>query len=198
MNIEPPVGSKITVDRDIHSTSYIWKNGEKNIGQYFTAAFMTFWLCGWTVGGFMAAKTLFTESDMPVFGRAFMLFWLCGWAVGETFVIFALYNTFKPIIPSKITLSSNSFEFETGTTPFNMSGYNSSYRSQGGWKFLKKLRNKVYRLDFNTPTNLKLEWAGECKRLTFDVGAERVEIGDSLSEPEKEWLHEILKNNFKE
>jgi hypothetical protein len=195
MDIEPPAGANIKVDRDMYSTTYSWENGRKSIGQYGVAAFMIFWLCGWTVGGFMAAKTLFTNNDMPLFGRLFMLFWLGGWAFGEVAVIYALYNTFKPLKPAKLTLSSTYFEYDTGTKPYNFNYYRYG-RSQEKPKFFQSFRNKNYRVELNQPVNLRLERVGERQRLTFDIGSERIEIGDTLTEPEREWLYEILREHI--
>lgn len=195
--MEPPAGTNIKVDRDMYSMTYSWKNGEKSIGQYGAAAFMLFWLCGWTVGGFVAAREVFSGKDMPLFGRLFMLFWLGGWACGEAAVIYVLYNTFKPIKPSKLTLASTYFEYETGTKPYNFNYYKYD-RSQGKPNFFQSFRNKNknYRVELKQPVNLHLERIGERQRLTFDVGAERVEIGDTLTEPEREWLHEVLRGHI--
>ncbi|MHC4214137.1 MAG: hypothetical protein ACYSWP_12260 [Planctomycetota bacterium] len=196
MNTEPPEGSRINVERDSYSTTYTWTNGEKNIGQYATAAFLTFWLCGWTVGGFMAATMLFSNNDMPIFARLFMLFWLGGWACGEAFAIYSIYNTFKPLKPAKLILSSTYCEYETGTTPFNFSRYNRDNYPQEKPKMFRSYRNKSYRLELGNMVNLQLERIGERQRLTFDMAAERIEIGEVLSEPEREWLYEVIKNSF--
>ena len=40
-----------------------------------------------------------------------------------------------------------------------------------------------------------LERIGERLRLSFDYGVERVEIAEALSEPEKEWLYEVLQEH---
>lgn len=46
---------------------------------YFIILFLTFWLCGWTVGGGAAIWELTTEFSF------FLVFWLCGWAMGWLF-----------------------------------------------------------------------------------------------------------------
>jgi hypothetical protein len=43
--------------------------------------------------------------------------------------------------------------------------------------------------------NLKLERVGEKQKLSFDYEADRIEIGETLTEPEREWLYEILKEH---
>jgi hypothetical protein len=196
MNAEPPEGSQIKLERDMYSTTYTWENGQKSIGQYGVAAFMIFWLCGWTVGGVMAAMAFVKDDDMPLFARLFLLFWLGGWACGEAAVIYSLYHIFKGFQPAKLILSSRCFEYVTGTKPFNFNNYRRSEDLEKRPKFFQSFRNKTYRIESNDPFNLQLERVGERQRLTFDIGAERIEIGDVLSEPEREWLYEVLKEHI--
>ena len=40
---------------------------------------------------------------------------------------------------------------------------------------------------------MRLERLGERLRLTMDHGPDRVEFGDTLGEPEKEWLAGVLR-----
>ena len=40
---------------------------------------------------------------------------------------------------------------------------------------------------------IRLDRVGERQRLTIDVGAERIEIGRLLREPEREWLAGTLR-----
>ena len=195
MNIESPAGTKIEVDRDIYSTTYFWKNGEKGLGQYPVAAFLIFWFCGWTVGGFMAVKAFFKGDDAPLFGRLFLLFWLGGWAVGEVAVAFILYSIFRPLKPAKLTLSKGLFEYQTGTKPFSFNYYTYHQSSQRP-KFFQSISNKSYRIETRELKNLRLDRVGERQRLTFDMGIERIEIGETLSEPEREWLYEVLKRHI--
>lgn len=195
MKDEPPAGSRIIVDRSMYSTTYLWKNGEKSLKRYPVAAFLLFWLGGWTFGGFAVIKSLLTNDNTPLFGRMFMLFWLGGWALGETGVIYILYCMFRPQEPAKLTLSPGFIEYQPGTEPFN---FNRSTYCQSSQKpnFFQGLRNKSYRIETRDISNLKLDQSGERQRLTFDIGAERIEIGEILSEPEREWLFEILQSHI--
>lgn len=193
MDIEPLAGSKIQISRDISSTTYFWKNGQRSLSEYPVMAFLIFWLGGWTMGGFMTVKSLLLEGDMPLSARIFILCWLGGWACGEAAVIYILYNFFKPKKPAKLTLSSSYIEYETGTSPVNFFNYCRYPRSEKRSKIFKNLRNKTYRIERSFLENLQLERVAERQRLTFDVGAERVEIGETLSEPEREWLYKILR-----
>ena len=195
MSDEPPSGSKIKLDKSMYSTTYFWENGEKGFGQYPVAVFLLFWFGGWTVGGFMAIKTLFTNDDIPLFERMFMLFWLGGWALGEAAVFYILYCTFRPLKPAKLTLSQGLIEYQTGTNPFKFN-YSAYRQSSQRPKFFQGLRNKTYKIEARNINNLKLDRLGERQRLSFDIGAERIEIGEVLSEPEREWLFEILQKHL--
>jgi len=187
----PPEGSRIELKRDIHSTSYIWKNPGKGLG--FRNAFLFFWLCGWTIGGLMALIHIFGGSFEKEEDRWFMLAWLTFWAVGEVVVISILYFALRPQKPSVLTLSPGSIHFETGTRP--LGSFNADYETSHPLAFFEKYKNKIYVLETSQINNLKLERAGERQRLTFDYGRERIEIGDSLSEPEREWLFDILREH---
>jgi hypothetical protein len=61
--------------------------------------------------------------------------------------------------------------------------------------FFEKYKNRTYDLETSQMNNLRLERAGERQRLTFDYGRERIEIGCTLSEPEREWLYGVLREH---
>jgi hypothetical protein len=43
--------------------------------------FLAFWLCAWTIGGFVAlGRLFFGTGDTGI--TLFLFFWLCGWAIG--------------------------------------------------------------------------------------------------------------------
>lgn len=50
---------------------------------WLVAAFMGFWLMGWTAGEASALKTLFGPGTWA--SKSFIAFWLCGWTVGGVF-----------------------------------------------------------------------------------------------------------------
>ena len=52
-------------------------------------AFLTFWLGGWTIGGFFALAHVL-RGEMPAPARAFLIFWLGGWLVGELAVVYVV------------------------------------------------------------------------------------------------------------
>lgn len=194
MRYEPPEGSKIDIERDIDSTRYIWQEGKKSIGHYLVLAFMCFWFCGWTVGGFAGVFILiittvgFFTGKIPIFAPLFALFWLGAWTIGEIVVFKTLYFTLGPQKPSVLTLSNRGITFETGTRSPNLA----PRKYQKRLFSFKEFKNRTFSLGASEVETLKLNRTGEKQRLSFDHGAERIEIGDILTEPEREWLYNIL------
>lgn len=191
MNKEPPEGSAIRVDRDIHTTVYTWDNGKSSVFRYLVAAFFLIFLCFWFVGEISAIRSLM-KDDMPLFGRLFVLFWLGGWTVGGVMIMYFIYNLIKPMKPAILKLSVGSIRYETGTEPFDFFMWDYRQRKEFSG-FFKRFHNKVYDVESANIQNLQLERVGERQRLSFDYGAQRLEIGKALTEPEKEWLYDILK-----
>jgi hypothetical protein len=54
-------------------------------------------------------------------------------------------------------------------------------------------RGKPRNLPRQAVGKIVLERVGERQRLSVDVGADRVEIGPWLTEPEREWLADVLR-----
>jgi len=194
MEYKPPEDSKINIERDIDSTRYIWHEGKKSVGYYLVLAFMSFWFCGWTIGGFAGVFLLFITSvgfftgKIPFFVPLFALFWLGAWTIGEIVVFKTLYYALRPQRPSVLTLSNRGITFETGTHAPNLppSRYYKRLFSS------KEFKNRTFSLGASEAKTLKLERTGEKQRLSFDHGVERIEIGETLTEPEREWLYNIL------
>jgi hypothetical protein len=135
------------------------------------------------------------KDDIPLFGRLFMIFWLGGWTIGGVMIMYSIYNIVKPLKPAYLKLSIGAIRYETGTEPFNffMWDYRRRKESSG---FFKRSRDKVYDVENANIQNLQLERVGERQRLSFDYGVQRLEIGKSLTEPEREWLYDILKEHL--
>ena len=59
------------------------------------------------------------------------------------------------------------------------------------WKEIFKSRKPVD-VSKNDLKAFSLDRVGERQRLAFDSGADRIEIGSALREPEREWLFRVL------
>lgn len=194
MNKDPPEGSAIRVDRDIHTTIYSWDNGKTSILSYLSVVLLVVFLGFWLMGEISVIRSLMKE-DVPLFGRLFMIFWLGGWSIGGVMIMYSIYNTVKPLKPASLKLSTGVIIYETGTEPFNFFMWDYRRRKEFSGYF-KRSRNKVYDVESANVQNLQLERVGERQRLSFDYGVQRLEIGKSLTEPEREWLYNILKEHL--
>ncbi|MHC4528865.1 MAG: hypothetical protein ACYS29_13400 [Planctomycetota bacterium] len=193
MENEPPQGSKIRMERHIDSTCYIWTEDKRGFAHYVISAFMLLWFCAWTAGGGITILLFITLLFRAISGGApwlavlFTMAWLGGWTIGEVVVFETLYRALRRQKPAVLTLLSGRIRFETGTRPLIL-----GQRTQTGFCSHKQLDNRIYELSTIELANLRLERVGDEQRLSFDRGVERVEIGQSLSEPERQWLYEVL------
>jgi hypothetical protein len=188
MSRNPPEGSRIALERETSSTSYIWKNHTKDFG--LLNVFLFLWLGGWTFVGLIVLTNGTFEKDED---RWFMLSWLISWTIGGIAVIIILYLTLRPQKPSILRLSSDKIHFETGT--YSLSLFNEDYGARNPLAVLKKCKNKIYDIETSQINNLRIERVNEKQRLTFDYSGEKIEIGNVLTEPEREWLYNIPKEH---
>ncbi|MCX7418116.1 MAG: hypothetical protein NT013_01080 [Planctomycetia bacterium] len=107
-----------------------------------------------------------------------------------------LYFGLRKGLPERVTLGCNSFRYDPGRqcvlnhwfNPWLMMKYNDP---TGAFAKLFR-RRKVIELAKNEIGRVVLDRAGERQRLYFDHGADRVEIGEALREPEREWLATVI------
>jgi hypothetical protein len=150
-------------------------------------------LGAWAFGWFSAASQLLKNNGQGP-GDLFLIFWLGAWTVGGILVFFTLFRILRPTVPETLLLSQPSITYDSGVAPFQFSF---SFRSQMDmWKklFQKRLRTEFDPIQIQT---LKLREFDTGNRLTVDQGNKRIEIAADASELEREWLYELLKNEFK-
>ena len=190
---KPPEGSKIQIDLESGLQKLIIPHDTGGIVRYLIGAFLLFWLGGWAFGWFSAAAQLLKNKGQGS-GDLFLLFWLGAWTVGGLVAFFFLFRILRPSVPETLILSRPSITYDSGVAPFQ---FTFSFRSQMDvWKklFQKRLRTEFDPIQIQT---LKLREFDTGNRLTIDQGNKRLEIVASASEPEREWLYEILKNEYK-
>jgi hypothetical protein len=127
-------------------------------------------------------------------GDLFLVFWLGAWTVGGILAFFFLFRMLRPSVPETLLLSQHSITYDSGVAPFEFSF---SLRSQRDvWKklFQRRLKTEFDPIQIQA---LKLREFDTGNRLTIDQGNKRIEIATGASEPEREWLYEILKNEYK-
>lgn len=188
----PPKGSQIEVKNDFDRITLLWKRPTGGAFRLFVILFLLFWLCGWFVGFVSAGKEVLAGK-----GDAFLHAWLAGWTVAGIFVSVVLYLLIRPQTPESMTLDRNGVTYYTGSLPpmyamqFFFPFYSKSKCRANPFSLLF-CRPKTYAFDKSVCPEFVLEGLGDEQRLRFDDGADRVVIGESLKEPEREWLAMVL------
>ncbi len=156
--------------------------------RYFMAAFLLFWLGGWTMGFGSAFSEVMSGE-----GGAFLIFWLCGWTIGGVFAIYFLYTLVRNPLPEKILLNKPFLAYDSGIPPFTMHfGFQTPAQQ---WKrmFPKRIKQSFTESEVST---LKLRETDSGNRLTMDSGSNRVELAIGATEIEREWLYSYITSRY--
>ena len=179
-----PVRSNIEVAPDFNSTVLSWKNPRGGISRYVALIFLIAWMGGWVVG-----EVSVTRNHMKDPGQFFLLFWLTGWTVGGLYCLLMIVTLARPSRPERLTLDPRSLQYEPGTEPI---AFGRDTKTIDPLMLLRPKRAaQAARKEIG---EIKLDRVGERQRLTVDIGAKRVEIGEYLEEPEREWLLSVLQS----
>lgn len=188
-----PNGSIIEQIDELNGSTYRWTRPRGGPFHFFIVAFFIVWVCFWIVALVAVTTELLNGKAGP--GKAFLLVWLAAWTVGGAFAIFFLYLLLRPPKPEQITLKGDTFSYDSGTSvptalfnPWWMMRYsdpNEAFRHF----FRRRIIIDVPKGDLG---NVVLQRIGDRQRLYFDRGADRIEIGEHLREPEREWLADVI------
>jgi hypothetical protein len=182
---DKPTGSVIEVAHGPEGVTLSWAGPSPGLSRFPLAAFLLFWLGGWAFGWVAAAGQVARGGAPP-----FLIFWLGGWTVGGGFVIWSLWAMFRPVRPESVRLEAEKLRYDPGrapSVPWQRHGW-------AGWD--RPAAPKVtsaMTVDRSDIRGFVLDRIGERQRLCFDRGADRLEIGAGLREPEREWLFTILR-----
>lgn len=185
INLPPkPSGSAIEVRNDFNSTVLSWRNPSGGFGRYGVLLFLVAWMGGWVMGEVSALSQVVRGG-----GGWFLIFWLVGWTVGGVFCAAMIFKLARPARPEQLTLDSLHLIHDPGTELV------ASFRRQDrSWNPLEPLKSKkVCKVAKKDVGDVRIDLVGERQRLSFDYGAKRVEVGQYLEEPEREWLLAVLK-----
>lgn len=187
-----PDGSNIEEIDDFDGRIYRWRPPSGGPLRYLVAAFLIVWLCGWAAGFVAATHELWQNNGDT---RGFLVLWLVGWTLGGVFAMLMLYIFLRRPHPESIALRRNSFHYDSGTSPpvALLNPWYAMRYSDPNEMFGKMFRRrKQIEIPKRSLGNVVLERIGERQRLYFDHGAQRIEIGEHLREPEREWLAEVI------
>ena len=193
-----PVGTVIEeIDELDGSRTYRWKPYQGSVFQYIPAVFICIWLIGWA-GGLIGAVSMLIKN--PQADRGFLMTWLILWTFGGVMAGTFLYFLLRPGRPESVTLGRFQFRHDPGSIPIGVFmspayAFKSMNLMNPFFPFNQMLRNrKPLELEKQQLGPLKLERVGERQHLCFDHGADRIEIGENLREPEREWLASVIQN----
>jgi hypothetical protein len=201
----PPEGSSFrfeTTDEGWNRVS--WRTAPPWYLRLGPAAFIGFWLMGWAAGemfaigalvGMFAGAGPFAGAQNPGggfqwFAALFLIGWLGAWTVGGLAAMWALHKLLQRPRDESVTLADDELIYDPGSLSFEaiQNANNSRQTAQAFRKGIKPCTISLSQLG-----EIRLEHVGDAQRLSVDVGAERITIGQSLREPEREWLASALK-----
>lgn len=186
MILKPPDGSKISVTTEGTDPVIVVPHGSASAIRYFVGLFLLFWLGGWFVGFSSTISTLASGKF-----HLFLVFWLGGWTLAGIAVVVCLYRISRPSIPGSLRLMLQGVRYDSGIPPFQMNPVN----QMNSWKTLFPKRTRVD-IDRQKLKSLRLRETEAGNRLTVDAGAARLDIAQSASEIEREWLYQVLAKRY--
>ena len=180
-----PVGSAIEVQQDFNRTVVSWKSPSGGLGRYASLLFLIAWMCGWVFGEVSALTEVLKGK-----AGGFLIFWLIGWTVGGIFCAAMIFNLARPRRPQRLILDTLYLLYEPGADPIGP--FWKQDRNRNPFEIFKSRKPvKVSKKDID---EFRIDRVGERQRLSFDYGARRIEVGEFLEEPEREWLFAVLKS----
>ncbi len=121
---------------------------------------------------------------------AILVFWLPGWTLAGAFAVYLAYRSFRPSVPESLRPMPNSVTWDSGIPPLQAYGSRKDY-----WKSVFPKRTRV-ELDWRKLHSLHLRETNDGNRLTVDTDAVRLNIAQSASEIEREWLYQLLATHY--
>jgi hypothetical protein len=192
VNLEPPSGSRISITTEGAHPLIVVPHGSRGLMRYFVGMFLLAWLGGWFVG-LIATVCKLSSGGAPHEAQAFLAFWLVGWTLGGAMAMYWAYRLFRPSVPESLRLMSNGVTYDPGIPPLQTYWGFTSPKDQ--WKSMFPKRTRV-ELDRRNLQSLRLRETNDGNRLTVDVDALRLDIAQSASEIEREWLYELLAKRY--
>jgi hypothetical protein len=185
---DKPAGCIIEESTDPEGITLWWPTPTPGLGRYPMAAFIAFWLCGWAVGWVAVAGQIVRGGNGGP--QVFLVGWLGAWTVGGGFAIWSLWAMLRPTRPESLRLEAEELRYNPGRRPYN------PWQQHGWWGWGHPTApNPTHAVEVarSAISGFVLERIGERQRLCFDRGADRLEVGAGLREPEREWLFAVLR-----
>ena len=192
MNLEPPSGSRISVTTNVTYPLIVVPHKGAGVMRYFVGLFLLAWLGGW-LAGFSSAMSKLSSGGTFDRAHAFLVFWLVAWTLGGAMAVYWAYRAFRPSVPESLRLMPDGVTYDSGIPPLQTySGYT---WNKDAWKSMFPKRTRV-ELDRRKIQALRLRETNDGNRLTVDTDALRLDIAQSATEIEREWLYQLLTKRY--
>jgi hypothetical protein len=136
-------------------------------------------------GSFSVSKLWSDQAD------ATLVFGLVGWTLGGAFAVYGAYRALRPSVPESLRLMPSSVTYDSGIPPLQV--YGASQKDY--WKSMFPKRTRL-ELDWRKLQSLRLRETNDGNRLTVDIVGTRLDIAQSASEIEREWLYQLLATRY--
>ncbi|MHC4061609.1 MAG: hypothetical protein ACYSUC_03915 [Planctomycetota bacterium] len=195
MKREPPVGFKIQVEQSLRGTAYSWKDEETTPAKFRRVVLHLLMVCAAAFLAFFVLSELTSGSTEAPPRFLWIVFAICIIMVLAN--VFLVYSTLKGRKPFVLTLSPGRIHYQMGSIgQSTIDKESSNIRSLNqAMTMCKKYSRRNLDMDASKIVNLRLERAGERQSLCFDYEGDSLEIGQALSEPEREWLYGLLREH---
>ena len=107
--------------------------------------------------------------------------------------VYWAYRAFRPSVPESLRLMPDGVTYDSGIPPLQTySGYT---WNKDAWKSMFPKRTRV-ELDRRKLQSLRLRETNDGNRLTVDADTLRLDIAQSATEIEREWLYQLLTKRY--
>jgi hypothetical protein len=192
MNLEPPSGSRISVTTNDTSPLIVVPHKGAGVMRYFAGLFLLAWLGLW-LAAFSSAVSKLSSGGTFDRAHAFRVFWLVAWTLGGAMGANLAYRTFRPSVPESLRLMPDGVAYDSGIPPLQT--YSDYTWNKDAWKSMFPKRTRV-ELDRRKLQSLRLRDTNDGNRLTVDADALRLDIAQSATEIEREWLYQLLTKRY--
>lgn len=191
----PPSGSVIEVSDSTAGRRYQWRSPSRHPMQWFVVIFGLFFVFGSVI-----CFVVMTFADPDPKPPPEMIVAMCGFQLLTGLA--CLWCGLARGRPESVVLSDSGFHYDTGSAflpaPMGFFFWPMLLQGQGWFGGMSgtpiRFRRRQYGVLRKEVAAFVLSRVGERQRLTVDIGADRIEIGASLREPEREWLAAALQS----
>ncbi|MCK6471029.1 MAG: hypothetical protein L6R28_04715 [Planctomycetes bacterium] len=187
----PPLGTTIRVEDEWGTPKLVLPHKASPMRYLFTLASIAV-LCAWALIWTSLTNEVVNNTE---WFEGFLVVWLCAWTLVGILHLYTLYRLYAAGAPETFTFALPNLQYDSGTPPVKLLiGF--GFRPQT--EYFKSLvaKRKQFTITQGELASLRLREHESGNRLTVDCGGQRIELGASLSEIEREWLFKTLAAHY--